>query len=71
MVLLMVERPNELDEVIRRIGAAAAEFNAKAKKPYRISFSYGSAIYVQGEMNRDFIKRMDETMYHDKKRKQR
>ncbi len=66
-VIMKIKDQNEIKEIIDKILAGAEHFNETTDHPYRIHFSIGYTIYNPGERTTDFIKRMDEAMYIDKR----
>ncbi len=70
VILMKIKGREDIDSVIQRIHQEAEEFHSIADKPYRISFSIGQTVYIPGEAVADFVKRMDDDMYRDKKQKQ-
>ncbi len=70
VILMKIRNRTETDAVIQRIYEEIEEFHKNADKPYRISFSIGQTVYIPGEAVADFVKRMDDDMYRDKKQKQ-
>ncbi len=66
-LLLRVWREGQVEDIIARIHREVDDFNRDSDRPYRLSFSMGYAVYVDGESAEDFIKRIDAAMYEDKK----
>ncbi len=62
---------NEFDEIIKRLKKYLNEVNAKTKKPYKLSFSVGSASYSQGRYHsiEDMLEMADIDLYRKKKSK--
>ncbi|HOX33126.1 MAG TPA: GGDEF domain-containing protein [Spirochaetales bacterium] len=68
VVILPEAAEASLDEVVRRIRAKAEALGAREERPYRLSFSVGSALYdpeADGSAAR-FLARLDAAMYADK-----
>ncbi len=68
-ILMPVEHDDEIKSVINDIHRALHNYNENSDKDFTLSFSYGYTIYSPGENFRDFVRRMDENMYEDKKKK--
>ncbi len=68
-ILQPVNSGSELQATIDQIKAQADAFNAASTYPYKLGFSIGHTLYSPGESELDFIHRMDEAMYEDKKQK--
>jgi diguanylate cyclase (GGDEF)-like protein len=69
IVLLPDTGESALPPLLSRLRAAAAEWNAASGKPWRLSFSIGTAIFdpKAPESLESVIARADERMYEDKK----
>lgn len=68
-ILLQVSSDREIQQMRGRIHQAVRRYNEVSGKPYQLSFSIGHAIFAPGEPLADFVGRMDEAMYDDKKQK--
>lgn len=68
-ILLQVSSDREIQQMRGRIHQAVRRYNEAGGKPYQLSFSIGHAIFAPGEPLADFVSRMDEAMYNDKKQK--
>ncbi len=68
-ILMRTWRHDAVDHVIERIRGEVDGFNKTGEHPYHLSLSMGYAVYVEGESASDFIRRIDEAMYVDKKGK--
>lgn len=70
IVLMQINSQKEIMDMIDIIQTRAALFNKSGKKPYTISFSFGYSTYQSRfESIDDFLKKIDASMYEDKKRK--
>ncbi len=69
-ILLAFEDDSAISNTIAAINAQVDAFNARAEKPYVLSFSMGHTVYAPGESVSDFVKRMDDAMYEAKRLKQ-
>ena len=70
IVLMHINSQEEIIDMIDLIKTQVALFNDSKKKPYEISFSIGYSIYEgKRESIDDFLKKIDASMYEDKKRK--
>lgn len=70
-ILLQTSVRQEIEEVIARIRAKSAAFNAAGKVPYHLDFSMGYAVYapLSGQSMEAFQQAVDREMYADKHRK--
>ncbi len=68
-ILMRVRHEGQTQEVLDLIKSEVDTFNRESDLPYHLSFSMGHASYVEGESAADFIKRIDDAMYEDKKLK--
>jgi GGDEF domain-containing protein len=67
---MQINSQKEIMDMIDIIQTRAALFNKSGKKPYTISFSFGYSTYQSRfESIDDFLKKIDASMYEDKKRK--
>ena len=70
IALMHINSQEEIIDMIDLIKTQVASFNDSKKKPYEISFSIGYSIYEgKRESIDDFLKKIDASMYEDKKRK--
>ena len=70
IILMHINSQKEIGELVDIIKAQVTQFNESGKKPYEIHFSMGYSIYQNehGSID-DFIKKIDASMYEDKKRR--
>ncbi len=68
-IIMKVDDQSEVDKLIHDILASTERFNSDMGKPYHLSFSVGCAVFEQGDSISDFLHRMDDAMYDDKKAK--
>lgn len=68
--IILMNSDSEADvlELKERVWILSNSFNTESGEPFRISFSMGYAKYSKGESQDDFLHRMDQEMYIDKKR---
>jgi diguanylate cyclase (GGDEF) domain len=68
-IILDEDDPSAIEATIQHINSNLLDFNKNSKKPYRLSFSIGHAIYHPSIGNKVelFLKTIDEKMYDDKK----
>ncbi len=71
VILLKIKHHDDIAAAIRRIHEETDTFHAVIQKPYTLRYSIGQTVYVFGEPVMDFMKRMDDDMYRNKKEKQR
>ncbi|MGI6250629.1 MAG: GGDEF domain-containing protein [Anaerolineaceae bacterium] len=70
IVLMHVNSQKEILDMIESIKTQATLFNETEKKPYKINFSIGYSTYEsKHESIDDFLKKIDASMYEEKKRK--
>jgi diguanylate cyclase (GGDEF)-like protein len=71
LIIIDVQTQKMLEDAIKRIRDKTELFNAQSRKPYRLSFSFGSDIYNVETKTKpdDFISHLDRLMYEDKNRK--
>ena len=70
IILMYIKSQKEIMDMINIILTQAALFNKSEEKPYKINFSIGySTFESQHEFREDFLKKIDATMYGDKKRR--
>ncbi len=70
IILMKIDSPKEITDMIDTIEMQAALFNESEKKPYEIKFSMGYSTYQsKHESTDDFLKKIDVAMYEDKNRK--
>ncbi len=67
-IILPLVEGNELELVQTRIQEGLQAWNDMAEQPWRLSLSMGHTFCQRGEKSSDFIRRMDEAMYQQKKR---
>ncbi len=70
VILMRHQRESDIADIIEQIQKETDAFHETVDVPYRIQFSLGHTVYVPGEDVADFVKRMDDDMYRDKKQKQ-
>ncbi len=68
-IIMRVESQKDVQDMLERIDAAVRTHNVQSDRPYQLSFSAGYALYSPGEPVADFVSRMDEAMYDNKKQK--
>jgi diguanylate cyclase (GGDEF)-like protein len=68
VLLLPGASPASLDEVVKRIALLSGIRNEHEDRPYRLSFSIGSAIFEPetDDDARAYLSRLDTAMYKDK-----
>jgi len=70
IVFMYVNSQKEILDMIDLIKMHATLFNDSEKKPYKLNFSIGYSTYdSKYESTDDFLKKIDASMYEDKKRK--
>ncbi|MGI6765894.1 MAG: GGDEF domain-containing protein [Lentihominibacter sp.] len=70
IILMHINSQKEIEEMIEAVKTQATLFNESEDRPYKISFSIGYSIYeIKHDSIDDFLKKMDASMYEDKKRK--
>ncbi len=70
IILIKINSPKEITDMINVIKTQAALFNESEKKPYKINFSIGYSTYQSRyESIDDFLRKIDDAMYEDKNRK--
>lgn len=70
VILIYINSQKELRDMVDMIKKQEALFNQSEKKPYKINFSIGCGTYENMyESIDDFLKKMDTSMFEDKKRK--
>lgn len=70
IILMDIQSQEEIMDVIDTIETQATLFNEAEKKPYKLEFSIGYGTYERNhETIDDFLKKVDASMYEDKKRK--
>jgi diguanylate cyclase (GGDEF)-like protein len=70
IILMNINAQKEMMDMIDIIKTQTALFNESGKKPYQINFSIGYCIYQsKQESIDDFLKKIDASMYEDKKKK--
>ncbi len=70
IILMHIHSQKDIINMIDAIRAQVTSFNESAKKPYQLQFSFGYSTYdSQHETIDDFLKKIDDSMYEDKKRK--
>ncbi len=70
VVIKSVRSEEDAVKLIESIEEHLRQENAARKHPYCLSFSYGVSLYGgEGDNTDDFIKRMDSSMYEEKRRK--
>ncbi len=70
IVLMYINAQKEMMDMIDTIKTQTALFNESGKKPYQIDFSVGYSTYQsKQESVDDFLKKIDTSMYEDRKRK--
>ena len=70
IVILELDDSSELEAVINRLKNNVKEFNTKKMTPYEIVMSVGYGFYEKDSGISEFLKRIDDLMYMDKKGKQ-
>ncbi len=67
---MYIKSQNEITDMIDTIKTQARLFNESEQKPYEINFSIGYSTYTgKYESTDDFLKKIDASMYVDKKRR--
>lgn len=70
ILILHIQQTEEVNQIIAAIHRAVDELNATHKKPFRLSFSMGSAFFNPSTDSVDsFIRQMDNAMYEQKREK--
>lgn len=70
IILLHINSQKELMDMIDTIKTQATLFNESEEKPYKIYFSIGYSTYQRkNESIDDFLKKIDASMYEDKRRR--
>ena len=70
IILMYIKSQKEIMDMINIILTQAALFNKSEEEPYKINFSSGYSTYEsQHESTDDFLKKIDASMYGDKKRR--
>ena len=70
IVALHNENIDEIGKVIELIEKNFSKYNRFSKKAYKLSVTYGFDVYGQNyESLEDFLKKIDEKMYENKKTK--
>jgi diguanylate cyclase (GGDEF)-like protein len=70
IILMNINTQKEMMDMIDIIKTQTALFNESGKKPYQINFSVGYSTYQsKQESVDDFLKKIDASMYEDRKRK--
>lgn len=70
IVLMHVNSQKDILDMVETIKTQATLFNETEKKPYKINFSIGYSTYEsKHESIDDFLKKIDASMYEEKKRK--
>jgi len=70
IILAYIKSQQEIMDIIDTIKKEAALFNELEDKPYKIHFSIGYSTYeTKNETIDDFLKKMDDSMYEDKRRR--
>ena len=70
VILMYINSQKEIIDMIDMLKTQATLFNESEKKPYKINFSIGYNTYESNhEAIDDFLKKIDASMYEDKKRK--
>ncbi len=68
VVIMPIQSEKEIPKIIARIHNITEHFNLNVEKPYDLHFSIGTTVYISGENPKDFLRRMDEEMYKDKRK---
>ena len=72
IVLLTAESNDQIREVEEKLQSAVDVFNRTQGRPYHLSFSMGHSIFDPGKNTADdFLNKMDETMYENKRARHR
>ncbi|NLK02595.1 MAG: diguanylate cyclase [Clostridiaceae bacterium] len=70
IILMYINSQNEITDMIDTIKTQARLFNESEQKPYEINFSIGYSTYeIKHDSIDDFLKKVDASLYDDKKRK--
>ena len=70
IILMNVKSQEEIIDRINTINKQAALFNELGNKPYKINFSIGYGTYdIKHDSIDDFLRKIDASMYEEKKRK--
>ncbi len=70
IILMYINSQKEIMDMIDTIKTQARLFNESEQKPYEINFSIGYSTYeIKQESTDDFLKKVDASLYGDKKRK--
>jgi diguanylate cyclase (GGDEF)-like protein len=70
IILMYIKSQNEITDMIDTIKTQARLFNESEQKPYEINFSIGYSTYTgKYESTDDFLKKIDASMYVDKKKR--
>lgn len=70
IILMHIHSEKEIMDMIDAIKTQVTLFNESANKPYQLHFSIGYSTYNRKhESMDDFLKKIDDSMYEDKKRK--
>lgn len=70
IVISAVTREQEIMELMQEIRRRTEEWNSRQNRPYQLAFSMGASIYRPGTDTVDsFLRRMDEQMYLEKKKR--
>ncbi|HOM34369.1 MAG TPA: GGDEF domain-containing protein [Clostridia bacterium] len=69
IILMHAKSEKEIIDMVNTIKAHTREFNESSNKPYKIHFSIGYSTYDnEHESTDDFLRKLDTSMYEDKKR---
>ncbi len=68
-IITRISHDYEIAKLIEGIQKECDAYNRAAKQPFAVSLSIGHTVYVPGDEQSDFIKRMDDAMYEEKRRK--
>lgn len=68
-IIVDADNHNDLETTIQRINNSLLDFNENEKKPYKLSFSMGYAVYhpSMGKHTEGFLNTIDQKMYDKKK----
>ena len=70
ILLMYINSQTEITDMIDIINTHTALFNESEEKPYKIHFSIGYSTYdSKRDSMDDFLRRIDNAMYEDKRRK--
>ena len=70
IVIRSISDPQEMVDLMDAIHRGTEQFNAAGTKPYKVSLSMGFSVFrAEGDSVDDFLRRMDEGMYQEKRRK--